>query len=128
MGRIVAQVTVANTVEPTKHIRFDALVDTGSGLLVLPRAWKERLEPLPASQAVEMETADQRTVTSEVCGPVRIEVEGFRPVFSEVAFLDMQPTDGEYEPLLGYIVLEQAGIAVDMLGHRLVKAKHMDLK
>jgi predicted aspartyl protease len=115
MGRIVAQVSVANTVDPTKHIRFDALVDTGPGLLVLPRAWKERLEPLPASQTVEMETAGQRTVTSEVCGPARIEVEGFRPVFSEVAFLDRQPTDGEYEPVLGYIVLGQAGIAVDML-------------
>ena len=111
--------SVANTVDPTKHIRFDALVDTGSGLLVLPRAWKERLGSLPASPAVEMETADQRTVTSEVCEPVRIDVEGFRPVFSEGAFLDMYPTDGEYEPLLGYIVLEEAGIAVDMLGHRI---------
>ena len=128
MGRIVAQVTVSNAAEPERLIRFDALVDTGSGLPVLPRAWKERLGSLPSSSVVEMETADQRAVPSEVCGPVRIEVEGFRPIFSEVAFLDMHPTDGVYEPLLGYIVLEQAGIAVDMLGHRLVNAKHMDLK
>lgn len=128
MGRIVAQVTVANAVEPEKEIRFDALVDTGSGLLVLPNVWKVRLGTLPESQLIEMETADQRTVTSEVCGPVRITVEGFRPIFSEVAFLEMHPTDGAYEPLLGYIVLEQAGITVDMLGHRLVRAKHMDLK
>ncbi len=49
-------------------------------------------------------------------------------MFSEVAFLDMHPSDGTYEPLLGYIALEQAGIAVDMLGHRLVKAKPLDLK
>jgi hypothetical protein len=161
MGRIVAQVTVTNAIEPDRHIRFDALVDTGSSLLVLPRAWKDRLGKLPASSTVEMETADQRGLrpasfqrdrsplgryavpsrafdsratgpqseaASEVCGPVRIEVEGFRPIYSEVAFLDMHPTDGTYEPLLGYVVLEQAGIAVDMLGHRLVKAKHMDLK
>jgi predicted aspartyl protease len=128
MGRIVAQVTVANALEPERQIRFDALVDTGASLLVLPRAWKDRLGELPASSTVEMETADQRSVTSEVCGPVRIEVEGFRPIYSEVAFLDMHPADGTYEPLLGYVVLEQAGIAVDMLGHRLVKAKHMDLK
>src|SRR5437879_5187387 len=107
MGRIVAQVTVANTVEPDRQIHFDALVDTGSGLLVLPRVWKDRLGALPASSSVEMETADQRPVVAEVCGPVRIEVEGFRPIFSEVAFLDMHPTDGMYEPLLGYIVLEQ---------------------
>jgi predicted aspartyl protease len=128
MGRIVTQVSVANALEPERQIRFDALVDTGSGLLVLPRAWRDRLGTLPASQTVEMETADQRPVASEVCGPVRIEVEGFRPVFSEVAFFDMHPTDGVYEPLVGYIVLEQAGIAVDILGQRLVKAKHMDLK
>ena len=75
-----------------------------------------------------METADQRPVPGEVCGPVRIEVEGFRPIFSEVVFRDMHPSDGAYEPLLGDIILEQAGIAVDMLGHRVVKAKPMDLK
>ncbi len=128
MGRIIAQVTVSNAVHLEQQLRFDALVDTGSGLLVLPKAWKERLGELPAAYPVEMETADQRTVVGDVCGPVRIEVEGFRPIYSEVAFLDMHPTNGAYEPLLGYIVLEQAGIAVDMLGHRLVSAKHMDLK
>jgi predicted aspartyl protease len=128
VGRIIAQVSVTNPFEPERQIRFDALVDTGSALTVLPAAWRERLGALLGSQTVEMATADQRAVSSPVCGPVRIEVEGFRPVFSEIAFLDMQPSDGMYEPLLGYIVLEQAGIAVDMLGHRLVKAKHMDLK
>ena len=40
----------------------------------------------------------------------------------------MDPEDGEYEPLLGYIVLKQCGAAVDMVGHRLVPVKHMDLK
>ena len=43
-------------------------------------------------------------------------------------FVDMAPEDGIYEPLLGYIVLEQSGAAVDMLGHRLVHVKRMDLK
>jgi hypothetical protein len=48
---------------------------------------------------------------------------------AEVLFPDMQPDeDGEYEPLLGYIALEQAGAAVDMLGHRLVHVKHVNLK
>lgn len=128
MGRIVAEVTVSNPSEPQREIRFDALVDTGIGLLVLPRAWKPRLGQLAESQPVEMETADQRVVTGDVCGPVRIAISGFRPIFSEVAFLDMQPADGSYEPLIGYIALEQAGIAVDMLGHRLIDARRMDLK
>jgi len=29
---------------------------------------------------------------------------------------------------IGYLVLEGAGIAVDMIGHRLVAVKHLDLK
>jgi predicted aspartyl protease len=128
VGRIIAQVTVGNPFEPEREIRFDALVDTGSAFTVLPTAWKDRLGKLPSVQTVEVETADQRPVTAEVCGPVRIQIEGFRPVFSEVAFVEMHPSDGAYEPLVGYISLEQAGIAVDLLGHRLVKAKPLDLK
>ncbi len=126
MGRILTPVVVTNPMSPERSIRFDALVDTGSSLLVLPMAWKDRLG-LAVSERVEMETADQRVI-SEVAGPARIQIEGFRPVFSEVAFLDMAPQDGSYEPLLGYIVLEQSQAAVDMLGHRLVKVKALDLK
>lgn len=39
----------------------------------------------------------------------------------------MQPEDGHYEPLLGYIALEQSQAAVDLLGHRLVHVKRLDL-
>ena len=77
---------------------------------------------------IEMETATQQTVTDEVSGPVRIQIEGFRPIYSEVSFIDMHPANGEYEPLIGYLVLEQSQAAVDILGHRLVQVKHMDLK
>ncbi len=40
----------------------------------------------------------------------------------------MEPADGIYEPLIGYIVLEQAQAAVDRLGHRLVHVRKVDLK
>jgi hypothetical protein len=40
----------------------------------------------------------------------------------------MEPANGEYEPLIGYLILEQSQAAVDMLGHRLVLVKHLDLK
>jgi hypothetical protein len=42
MGRVIAQVEVANPLQPENSIRFDALVDTGVSLLVLPKAWKDR--------------------------------------------------------------------------------------
>jgi len=96
--------------------------------MVLPSAWKNRLGKLGAGTEIEVETATQEIVRAEVCGPVRIQIEGFRPIFNEVAFVEMKPADGDYEPLIGYIILEQSQAAVDMLGHRLVPIKHMDLK
>lgn len=128
MSRIIASVRIDNASSVSKGLRCDALVDTGASLMVLPNAWKDRLGPLESGAEIEVETATQETVRAEVCGPVRIQIEGFRPIFNEVAFIEMKPADGEYEPLIGYIVLEQSQAAVDMLGHRLVPIKHMDLK
>ena len=128
MGRIVASMRVDNLVDPTKTLRFDALVDTGAALLVLPQAWRNRLGDLDVIREVELETATQTLVKGEVCGPVKIQIEGFRPVYGEILFVEMTPQDGVYEPLLGYIVLESSQAGVDMLGHRLVPIKHMDLK
>jgi predicted aspartyl protease len=128
MGRIVTAVRVENPMDPTKHIVCDALVDTGASNLVLPGAWKDRLGALASTQEVEMETATQDTVKAEICGPVRIHIEGFRAIHGEVLFIDMHPENGTYEPLLGYIPLEQSQAAVDRLGHRLIPVKHLDLK
>jgi hypothetical protein len=96
--------------------------------MVLPSAWRQRLGRLNVVREIDCETATQELVRAPVCGPVEIRVEGFAPVYGEVLFLDMQPTDGIYEPLLGYIVLEQCQAAVDMLGVRLVHARKADLK
>jgi len=128
VGRIIASVTIENAADLSKGLTCDALVDTGASLMVLPRAWKDRLGQLEAGEEVEVETATQEIVTAEVCGPVRIQIEGFRAIFNEVAFVDMSPANGQFEPLIGYIVLEQSLAGVDMLGHRLVPIKHMDLK
>ncbi len=128
MGRIVTTVRIANLQEADKRITCDALVDTGASYMVLPIAWRERLGELEEIATVPLETATQETVEGRICGPVRIQIEGFRPIYNEVLFLDMNPEDGEYEPLIGYIILEQSQAAVDMLGHRLIPVKRMDLK
>lgn len=128
MGRIAAHVTLENSAAPEKRIECDALVDTGASHLVLPAAWRARLGDLKDLGTVDLETADQSILRGTVCGPVQIQIEGFRPVFSEVVFVEMKPEDGRYEPLLGYIVLEQSQAAVDLLGHRLVHVKRLDLK
>lgn len=128
MGRIVTSVRIDNPGDPPRSIRCDALVDTGASHMVLPSAWRDRLGNLETIDTIALETATQETVHGEVCGPVRIQIEGFRPIYNEVVFLDMTPEDGVFEPLLGYIILEQSQAAVDMLGHRLIHVKRMDLK
>jgi predicted aspartyl protease len=128
VGRIVASVTIENASDLSQALRCEALVDTGASHLVLPSAWKERLGKFDGAAKIEVETATQETVTAEVCGPVRIQIEGFRAIYNEVAFVDMKPNRGEYEPLIGYIVLEQSLAGVDMISHRLVHLKHFDLK
>lgn len=128
MGRITASVKVSNVVDSSQSLRCDALVDTGSAFLVLPSAWRGRLGTLDSMEKVTVEVATPETVEGEIFGPVRIEVEGFRPIYSEVLFLDMKPTNGAFEPLIGYIVLEQCQAAVDLLGHRLIPGKPVDAK
>ncbi len=128
MGRITASVKIDNFVDPSKSMRVDALVDTDASHMVLPSVWKDRLGNLDVIRRVDVETATQERAPSEVCGPVRIQIEGFPPIYSEVLFLEMKPQDGQYEPLLGYIVLEQSQAAVDMLDHRLVRLSRLDAK
>ena len=128
MGRIVTPVTISSFTDPTKTIRCDALVDTGASPMVLPSAWKDRLGPFPQSEEVTLDTAAQTQITGLMCGPVKVQVEGFRAISTEVLFLDMTPLDGQYEPLVGYLVLEALPVAVDLLGHRLVQVKSLDLK
>jgi predicted aspartyl protease len=129
MGRIVTQVKLANLTDHSKEISMSALVDTGAAYITLPNAWRERLGKVEQLAEIDVEMAGQSVKKGCVCGPLRSRIGGFRPLMVEVLFLDMQPDeDGEYEPLAGYIALEQAGAAVDMLGHRLVHIKRVDLK
>jgi predicted aspartyl protease len=128
MGRIYTHVTITNARDESKSMRIQALVDTGASHMVLPSAWKEQLGELTLNDSRELETATQSLVHGEVCGPVIFQIDGFRPVSCDVLFIDMEPTDGIYEPLVGYIPLEQSGAAVDMLGHRLLHIKHFALK
>ncbi len=128
VGRIIASVEIGNVNDGAMSLRCNALVDTGASHMVLPKAWKENLGKLQFTRTIQMETATQEILTGEVCGPVRIQIEGFPTISGEVAFVDMNPQNGEFEPLIGYIVLEQSQAGVDMLGHRLIRLKHMDLK
>lgn len=102
IGRIVHYITIENVAEPSKKIQGGALVDTGASMMVLPSAWKERLGKRDVVQAIKIELANQQQTTGEISGPVRIQLEGFRPVSTGALFVEMKPENGEYEPLIGY--------------------------
>ena len=90
---------------------------------------KERLGPFPDCAEIEVETADQRIVMSEVCAPVWVRIGGFRRIPDEVVFVDMEPgRRGTYEPLIGYTILERSGLVIEMVTHRLVARKYSDAK
>lgn len=95
---------------------------------MLPSAWRERLGSPRVLRRVQAELATQENVEADICGPVLVRVEGFDWVGTEVMFLDMHPRDGGYEPLLGHLVLEHCGAAIDMQNHRLVSVRAIDLK
>ena len=128
MGRIVVEARIENGTDPSFSIHCDALVDTGAAYLTLPKAWQARLGQLTMLGRVAVETATQSVVSGDICGPVLLRLEHFRPILTEVLFIEMEPADGQYEPLIGYIPLEQAQAAVDLVGHRLVKVSRVDLK
>ncbi len=129
MGRIVAQTTVTNRLGEDKAIQCGMLVDTGAGALFLPRSWKARLGRFLRTEPVTLVLANQEFVSGEACAPVEIKIKGFRPVWNEVVFLDPDSGgDDDVEPLLGYVILEQAQAAVDMVGHRLVRVPNIDMK
>jgi len=129
MGQIVTQVKLTSFTDLDRTLAISALVDTGSAYITLPNAWRKSLGEVEELGAIEVSLADQSVKKASICGPLRVRIGEFRPIVAEVLFLDMEPdANGKYEPLVGYIALEQAGAAVDMLGHRLVHVKRVDLK
>ena len=134
MGRIVVNTQVTNHFDGGKSLCTPMLVDTGAGALTLPASWKARLGTFQHSETVELLLANGEAIRGEACAPVEIKIDGFRPVFNEVVFVDSpqtqdgQPSQKDEEPLLGYVILEQSQAAVDMLGHRLVPVRYIDMK
>ena len=127
MSKIVAATTITNPFDD-KSVTHPLLVDIGTSALILPASWKNRLGPFIRSDTIELQRKSQEPICGEVCGPIEVRIHGFRPVCNEVIFLESEEADEDPDPLLGYLILEQAQAAVDMLGHRLVPVQYIDMK
>ena len=128
MGRIFNHVSVSNPVHPSLHIKVDALVDTGASALFLPESLRDKLGDLEELEPMHCTLADGSRKQFKRYGPVKVKLEGFLTIYDEVVFLPKAPGGGDVEPLIGYIILEKCGAAVDMVGHRLLKVDSFDLK
>jgi len=78
--RIASKVTVRNALDQTKMRTFDALVDTGATLLTQPKAWQQDFGEFLTTEQDRVQLADQHEVDVEICGPLTIQLEGFRRV------------------------------------------------
>jgi clan AA aspartic protease len=91
---------------------IDIVVDTGSTYTAVPRAMLQRLG-VPVQRSLPSETADGRMVPVDV-GETIIRLEGLQ-FHTPVIFAE------ENEPsLLGVVTLEEASLAVDPVGGRLI--------
>ncbi len=122
MGRIIANLKLADTEGSQAPISVDALVDTGATYLTLPYAMKDRISGVRKKRDVVCSLASG-SVNGEIFAPVDVIINDFDVITTEVLCV---PDCNEV--LLGYIPLEAANVAVDMLGHRLVKLNKIDLK
>ncbi len=128
MGRIIATADIHSINGAARGRKVDLLVDTRASHVVLPCGWKADFGDFKVEEDIEAALANEAVARGVVCGPVRIQIEGFRIVHGDVVFVDMEPEEGSYQSLLGYIPLEQSSAAVDMLGHRLVPVRYLDMK
>jgi len=127
MGRTIVDITVTNALEPSSSVQSRALVDTGASALVLPESWKDKLGPFERAYRRPTVLGDRRVFEADYYGPVRLDILGFEPVHCDAMFLDLAPEGGSYLPILGYVPLQSAGAAVDMLNHQLLKVP-LDLR
>ena len=121
MGRIVTAVKIENALDPSRKIEVDAVVDVDAYIMTLPDAWRDKLGELPVSRQITVGGPGERTSAGEICGPVYVQIAGFRRIASEVLFTEMKRLAGEYQPAIGHITLEQSQAAVDNANQRLIQ-------
>ena len=119
MGEIVVPVKIRNDAAPDAlPLCFDALVDTGATRIILPNEWRDRLGVFPRTRKAIAHTLSN-TQDAQICSPAQVEIAGFPEVDAEVVFTRMEKHNGDYQPILGHLLLQTCGAIVDMANHSL---------
>ena len=125
MGRVIAPITVENLgdlrnvsqggLSPNEVRRLeisDALVDTGSTTLALPRRMIQQLGLL---KSYDKNVITSRGISSiDVYGPARV------TIMDRFCSVDVMEVPDEVPPLIGQIPLEMLDLVVDLRNRRLI--------
>lgn len=106
MGKVLERIKVINVFEPDKVIEFEAVIDTGTTMLVLPQDVIDKLN-LRKMREVKVRYADNRTEMKSIYGIVTLEICGRAGEFNVLAEPEGAP------PLVGQIILEQLDLIVE---------------
>ncbi len=114
MGTVTVTIQVGDS-HGEQFEELDITVDTGSTYTAVPRAILERLG-VPIQRSLPSETADGRIIPVDV-GETTVRLEGLQ-FHTPVIFAEAN------EPcLLGVVTLEEASLAVDPVGGRLIPTR-----
>lgn len=114
---VYVKVTVSPLEQPERAESCEILADTGATLTVLPSALLDRLGILPQWE-LNFGLADGRGIRRRV-GRARVTLNGGE-AFTRVVFGHPEDT-----PILGLMVLEELGLAVDPTNRRLIPTKYL---
>jgi clan AA aspartic protease len=99
--------------EEIKRVRVNALVDSGSYMLVVNDHIKQQLD-LPVLEERTVRLANETEIRVEIVGPVEIRFENRRTTVEAVLL------PGNVEPLLGAIPMEDMDVVIDPKRQRLI--------
>jgi clan AA aspartic protease len=99
--------------DEVRRATIRGVVDSGAGLLVLPKSVVQQLG-IPVSGKVKVRYADRRSRTRDMVMDVQVEIQGRQATFTAI----VEPSRDE--ALIGAIVLEGLDYLVDCLNQRLV--------
>ena len=111
MGKLIKGICIGDQ-QGNQFEHLEVTVDTGSTFTAVPRTMLERLG-VPVRRRARSRMADGRTVQVDV-GWTMVRLEG-QTIATQVTFAE----EGEL-PLLGVVTLEEALLAVDPVGQRLI--------
>ncbi len=118
MSTIIRPVTITHYHDLDLEITVNATVDASMMYVTLPLSMKNRLGSLEKASEYLITLSDGTIHSTEVYGPLKIQIEGFNAFYSSVEFVDAP--EG-YAPRIGHTALSQSLAVTGTQGDCLIK-------